>query len=236
MLVDAHCHVYEFAEEELRRYASYRIICVSEDLESSLKSLELGERFSNIIPFVGLHPWNVPETPQSKIKEMVELIERREVAGLGEIGLDRRMCGEYEKQKEVFEKFCELASEYDLPVNIHALDAWEEAVEILNKYDVERSVFHWYNGPIELLDELLNSGYMITINPAVKIQRRHRLVLEEVRLEMIMTESDGPYRYRGLYLKPDMIPDLLDFIADVKNIRRDDLEELIESNFLRFLK
>jgi len=236
-LIDAHCHAYEFSREDLRKYASsFRMICVSEDLESSVKSLKLGESFSNLLPFVGLHPWSVPETPRSEVEEIVKLIEEREVAGLGEIGLDKRVGREYQRQREVFEKFCELASEYDLPVNLHALDAWEDVLEILRRYDVEKAVFHWYSGPIPLLEELSDSGYMITINPAVKIQRRHRLVLEEVELEMVMTESDGPYQYRGLYLKPDMIPELVQFIAEVKGIKREDVEELVERNFMRFLR
>lgn len=237
VLVDAHCHAYGFPEKDLRKYVnSYRIICVSEDLESSLRALELGEKFKNIVPFIGLHPWNVPETPKSEIEEFAKLLDRREVKGLGEIGLDKRMGKEYQKQMEVFERFCHLASEYDLPVNVHALDAWKEVLEILNRYDVEKAAFHWYSGPIELLEELLSNGYMVTINPAVRIQRRHQLVLEKAELNMIMTESDGPYRYRGLDLRPDMISELVKLIAEVKKARYEDVEELIEGNFLRFLR
>ncbi|RLF99773.1 MAG: TatD family deoxyribonuclease [Candidatus Wolframiiraptor sp.] len=237
MLIDAHCHAYEFSHEDLRKYrSSFRIICVSEDLESSIKSLEIGEAFPNIVSFIGLHPWNVPETPRSEIEEIVKLIEKREVAGLGEIGLDKRMGKAYQRQKEIFEIFCKLAVEYGLPVNLHALDAWGDVLAILRRYDVERAVFHWYSGPIDLLKELSDNGYMVTINPSVKIQRRHRMVLEEVSLDMVMTESDGPYQYRGLNLKPDMIPELVEFIAEVKDTRREVVEELIERNFLRFLR
>ncbi|RLG08810.1 MAG: TatD family deoxyribonuclease, partial [Thaumarchaeota archaeon] len=140
------------------------------------------------------------------------------------------------RQKEVFKKFCSLASEYDLPVNVHARAAWRDALEILEKFEVEKAVIHWYTGPIEFLEEIAQDGYMITINPAVKIQEKHRRVLEEAELNLILTESDGPYRYRGLDLKPELIGDLLRFISEVKKIDEEALESVIASNFRRLIR
>ncbi len=37
-------------------------------------------------------------------------------------------------------------------------------------------------------------------------------------------------------MKPDMIPELVQFIAEVKGIKREDVEELVERNFMRFLR
>jgi len=236
MLVDAHCHAYEFSERELEKYQSIRIICVSEDLESSRKSLELSEKFPNMVPFIGLHPWNVAEASRTELDEVLRLIDREEVFGIGEVGLDKRKAVSYERQKEFFQKFCEASREYGLPMNIHALDSWTEVLEMLRRYDIESAVLHWYSGPIELLEELSEDGYMITINPAVKIQNKHRRVLEEADLDMILTESDGPYHYRGLDLKPDMISELVKFIAEVKGIAPSTVEDLVESNLRRFLR
>jgi TatD DNase family protein len=77
---------------------------------------------------------------------------------------------------------------------------------------------------------------MITINPAAKIQPRHREVIEEAPIDMILTESDGPYEYRGLSLRPDMVEDLVKLIAEVKGMRVEDVEEAIEFNFRRLFR
>ncbi len=237
MLIDAHSHAYDLPRKELEKYRSMRIVSVSEDLESSLKTLSVAEEFPNIIPFIGVHPWRLGEVSDGEVEEVLRLVEKRDdVKGIGEVGLDRKIEESYERQKEVFKKFCSLASEYDLPVNVHARAAWKDALEILEKLEVEKAVIHWYSGPIELLEEIAQNGYMITINPAVKIQEKHRRVLEEAELNMILTESDGPYRYRGLDLNPEMIRGLISFISKVKKIDEETLENIIASNFRRLIR
>jgi len=95
-----------------------KIICVAEDFESSMKSLSLAEEFPNIIPFIGIHPWNVEEVSRSELENVIQLVEKRDdIRGLGEVGLDGKIKKTYEKQMEVFKRVCILASEYDLPMN-----------------------------------------------------------------------------------------------------------------------
>lgn len=236
MLVDAHCHAYALSEEGLREYHSMIIICVSEDLESSRRAIALSEAFPNIIPFVGLHPWNVAEASREELDGILELMDREDVMGIGEVGLDKRRGRLYDRQLEFFRRFCEASREYGLPMNIHALDSWREVLELLRRYDVESAVLHWYSGPLDLLEELRELGFLITINPAAKIQEKHRRVLEGAELEMILTESDGPYQYRGLDLKPGMIPELVRLIAEVKGVDARDVEDIVESNLRRFLR
>jgi TatD DNase family protein len=237
MLIDAHCHAHALDEEVLRRIEDRMIvIAVSEDLESSLKTLSLIEKFENIMPFIGVHPWSLEEITRQEIDDVVALIERRDdVKGIGEVGLDGRRRNR-EKQVEIFKIFCKLSAEYDLPMNIHARDAWREVLEVLRRMDVESAIIHWYNGPLEMLEEIRESGYMITINPAARIQPKHREVIEEAPIDMILTESDGPYEYRGLSLRPDMVADLIKLIAEVKGMTVEDVEEAIEFNFRRLFR
>ena len=238
MLVDAHCHAHALQEAELKEYAGNMIIVsVSDDLGSSLKSLSLAEKFSNILPFIGIHPWSIGKVLRREIEEVMKLIEKRdEVRGIGEVGLDRKVRRTYQAQREVFEEFCKLASEYGLPMNVHAREAWREILELLRRFDIESAVIHWYSGPSEFLEEIEASGYMITINPAARIQPKHRSVLERAPLELILTESDGPYDYRGMKLKPSLIPDLVKLIAEVKGMPRQEVEEAVELNLRRLLR
>lgn len=234
MIVDSHCHVYGYSLEELWRFNEIAIVGVGEDYESSLKNIELSRAFPNIIPFVGIHPWNIPETGEDEVRSILELARRS--MGLGEVGLDKRFGRQYfENQLKVFEELCEVASELDLPLNVHALDSWEEALRIISRHDVGRAVFHWYNGPVSLLRDIRSHGYYISINPTVSVQPRHMAILEKAELDMILTESDGPYNYRGMRLDPPAVKSLLEIIARTKGVEEEDAEKTVERNFSRFV-
>ena len=235
MLIDAHCHAHAFSDAELREFSKIRIIAVSEDLESSRRTIDLSKRFNNIIPFIGIHPWDLESTSARELEEILRLLRLGEAMGIGEVGVDGRIRKSIQKQIEVFKLFCEISAELDLPMNIHALDAWDHVFESMLKMDVRRALFHWYTGPIKLLKDIGEAGYYISINPAVTVQPKHRRVLENAELDMIITESDGPYNYRGLRLKPTMISDLMEFISNVKGIDKASLEKIIERNFERLL-
>ena len=235
MLVDAHCHAHAFSDAELREFSEIRIIAVSEDLESSRRTIDLSKRFNNIIPFIGIHPWDLESISEKELEEVLEILRLSGAMGIGEVGVDGRIKRSIQRQVEVFKLFCEISAELDLPMNIHALDAWDQVFEITLKMDVRRALFHWYTGPIRLLRDIGEAGYYISINPAVRVQPKHRKVLEIAELDMIVTESDGPYNYRGLRLEPTMISDLMEFISDVKGVDRTYLEKIIERNFERLL-
>ena len=235
MLVDAHCHAHAFSDAELREFSKIRIIAVSEDLESSRRTIDLSKRFNNIIPFVGIHPWDLESISEKELEEVLEILRLSGAMGIGEVGVDGRIKRSIRRQVEVFKLFCEISAELDLPMNIHALDAWDHVFEIMLKMDVRRALFHWYTGPIKLLRDIGEAGYYISINPAVRVQPKHKRVLENAELDMIITESDGPYNYRGLRLKPSIISDLIEFISDVKGVDKSSLERIIERNFERLL-
>ena len=235
MLVDAHCHAHAFSDMELKEFSKIKIIAVSEDVESSGKTIDLSRRFDNIIPFIGIHPWNLESMSARELEEVLRSLKLGEAMGIGEVGVDGRIKKSVQKQIEVFKLFCEVSAELGLPMNIHALGAWDEVFEVMLKMDVRRALFHWYTGPIRLLKDIGEAGYYISINPAVKIQPKHRRILENAELDMIITESDGPYNYRGLKLKPAMISDLIEFISNIKDVDRISLEKIIERNFERLL-
>ena len=235
MLVDAHCHAHAFSDMELKEFSKIKIIAVSEDIESSRKTIDLSKRFDNIIPFIGIHPWNLESMSARELKGVLRSLKLGEAMGIGEVGVDGRIKKSVQKQIEVFKLFCEVSAELGLPMNIHALNAWDKVFEIMLKMDVRRALFHWYTGPIKLLKDIGEAGYYISINPAVRIQPKHRRILESAELDMIITESDGPYNYRGLRLKPTMISDLMEFISSIKDVDRISLEKIIERNFERLL-
>lgn len=235
MLVDAHVHLYEFKKEEVEKFVSHGIVMVAvgEDYESSLKNLDLrDEHPEHIKACVGLHPWNVKD--ESTAKREVVLLEELvgEADCVGEVGLDAKFTsGTLELQRPVFEAVVNLAKEHDLPLNLHAAGAWREVLAVLESRGVRRAVLHWFTGPLDVLEALLSRGYMITVNAAMQVQEKSRVVAARTPLNMLLTESDGPYDYRGLHLNPLMIRGLVKQIAALKNASEEEVEEAVYTNF-----
>ena len=234
VIIDAHCHCYELGEgEEL----ADKVLAVSDDYESSLRSLELGEKYpGKVIPCVGVHPWEIERGRIDDVAKVLRLVEERDVKCIGEVGLDKRFVpGSFEAQLAAFRRFLAMAREYDLIVNVHAPDAWREVLEELRKADVDRAVIHWYTGPLDLLDEIADLGYFIGINPAAKIQKKHVEVIKQAPRHIILTESDAPYDYRGLKLTPKLIRETIELIARLWGVSSDYVEELVSNNFAKLI-
>lgn len=235
--VDAHVHIYGYSIDTVKRFIrdlEIILLGVAEDLSSSMKVLELSSKVNSLIPAVGIHPWNIKDSSYSELEKVLEIA--KSVRILGEIGLDKRFAREsIDKQLEFLEKFLSFASENDLRVNLHTLDAWRDVFELLVRYEISGAIFHWYSGPIDLLNEIDAQGYFITINPAVKFQKKHREILKKAPIEMILTESDGPYNYKGVNLSPALIPDTVKEIARVKEIEEKEVKKIIYKNFQRYL-
>ncbi len=232
--VDAHCHLHEFTENRIREFRDFIIIGVSDDEPSSRKTLELAKKFDNVIPNVGIHPWHVHEVSMEELNNVLKLANQAK--GIGEVGLDTKFKPEtIERQREFFLKFLQIAKEYDLPMNIHGAGTWNEVLELLRKFDIRKALIHWFTGDLKLIDEIVSLGYFISINPAIKIQKKQRQIVEYAPIEIILTESDGPYNYRGLELEPTLIPELINEIAKIKNMNVNDVIEVVRNNLRRFI-
>jgi Mg-dependent DNase len=172
MLYDAHTHLHEFLDSRVEEFTKEIVIVgVSDDYPSSRRTLELAERFNNIVPCVGIHPWNVDKVSIDELRQLERLVS--EAKCIGEVGLDRRFVPQtFDRQLEFFRTFVTWARDYDLPLNIHAPDAWRDVLELVRRSDVERVLIHWYTGPLNLLNEIRDYGYYLSINAAIRIHEK----------------------------------------------------------------
>ncbi len=237
-LLDAHCHLHEFDDYEIQSFEmladKVAIVAVSDDAKSSKRTLELARKFRHVIPCVGIHPWSVHEAGKEDVNEVEKLAGEPDVLCIGEVGLDKKFVPHtFQKQVEVFSKMLSLAKEYGLVVNVHAPDAWRDVLDMLLKYDIDKAIIHWYTGPLNLLEEIVSVGYFITVNPAVKIQRKHVRAVSNAPLTNLLPESDGPYVYRGLRLEPKMVREVIREVAKIKGVSEAAVESAFTTNLRR---
>ena len=85
---------------------------------------------------------------------------------VGEIGLDywsreaRKNKAVRRRQREIYVRQLEMAVEHEKPVSIHSRGSWRDALDLLLRHGPDRAVFHWYSGPLDILQELLDAGYL----------------------------------------------------------------------------
>ncbi|MCY0868696.1 MAG: TatD family hydrolase [Desulfurococcus sp.] len=235
MIVDMHIHCHEISEDILTGYlGKYILVCVSDDPESSRRTLELRERYEGVEPCVGVHPWVADNYGVDELKTLVEEAVRRDVRCLGEVGLDKRFtAGTFNKQLELFRVIVDYAREYELVLNLHAAGAWREVFNEVYKRDIEKAYFHWYTGPTDVLNSIIEAGYYIGLNPAWRIQAKHRDIISLSPLDNILTESDAPYEYHGLKLTPEMIPESIKLLASMLEKSTSEVEEAVWRNYMK---
>ncbi|MCE4617972.1 MAG: TatD family hydrolase [Desulfurococcales archaeon] len=236
---DMHIHLYEYKDpEKAVATPDTVLVAVSDDLDSLMKTIELSKSYDNVIPCAGYHPWNFRNNGSlSEAEQVARLAYRYDINCVGEVGLDKKFVprSTLPAQVRVLKTFLDLARETNSYVTIHSPNAWRDVLTLLVESGVEKAMFHWYTGPLNLIDEIVSKGYYISINPAIMIQEKHVKVAEYTPLEYIVFESDGPYVYREMELNPGLIPKSISIVAGLKQTSVEVVRETAARNSIRLL-
>lgn len=208
-IIDTHAHLdqlenLEQALEHAVQAGVEAIVAVSMDLNSCRKNLEIKRktRRPKIILGMGMHP---SEADRTQVGACLELIRQHagEVAAVGEIGLDfwykwvRKDQAKKDEQREVFRAFLEAAKELDLPAVIHSRGVWRECLETAKNVGVRKAVFHWYSGPVDVLNDILKQGYYVSTTPSLAYSPPSREAILNAPIEQTLIETDAPVYYKN---------------------------------------
>lgn len=228
ILVDTHAHLDEIKniDEALARArgAGIRaIVGVGMDGPSNEKILTLAQAYPDYVyPALGLHPWRLERDDVSANFALIEK-ELPRCLALGEVGLDFALETSREKQIAILGRLLSIAARYKKPVLLHGRRAWAEALELLKTYKIERAVFHWYSGPLDVLDRIFEAGYHISATPAAAYSDKHRQAIRRAPRPRLLLETDAPEEYRGKASEPK---DLLTTLQAVSAIWQENLENV----------
>jgi TatD DNase family protein len=211
------------------------------DYESSLETIRLAIQFPGcVLAAVGVHPFTATKSSALDLGKFGGTIDDNAgwIKAIGEIGLDGKYTQDEHikaKQKEVFRFFLGLAEERKLPVVVHSRGAVPETLSCLADFRIPRVLLHWYDGPIEALKTIKERGYLISIGPALLYSRRIQQIASMADPSMILSETDGPVLYRGLFegqvTLPSHVVDVVRKLADVKGVSSDTMRSRILSSF-----
>ncbi len=201
------------------------------DIPSFYKTTEIAKQYESVIPAIGIHPWNAPKSINDTEK-VRELFPDRGV--MGEIGLDHHFVDnkdEWDPQLKVFEALLGIAEEKEATVIIHSKGAESETINILETFNIKNVIFHWYTGPENLLSRIIDKGYFMSFTPALHYSPKLQGFLKHTDISFILTESDGPVTYRKNRGEPANVVELVEKIALLKGLDKDETQKIIFNNF-----
>jgi TatD DNase family protein len=158
--------------------------------------LELADKYPQVIPCLGLHPWYVSRRTQKWLDRLESLL-RSNRAGVGEIGLDRWIEPRDEKaQEEAFRLQLALSRRYQRPVMVHCLRAWGWMMDVLRTEEPlpDGLLFHAFGGTVELIEPLSRQGAYFSFAGSVLEEKRVRMraAFQAIPLDRLLVESDAP--------------------------------------------
>lgn len=242
-MIDAHLHIDQYgndlpiALEQIRTH-SICSLAVSMDIPSYNETVKIAKSEPLILPSFGIHPWNAPEY-MTRLDEIDE--HMKSAPAIGEIGLDHRFVEnetKYPAQEEVFRYQLDTAEDLGKLVNLHTSGAEELILEHLKTSSPPAIIIHWYNGPIELVNDFLDLGAYFTIGVEVFQSQKIRSLASMLPEDRILTETDNPNGWEWLNGEPgfpNLVKNVESEIAEIRNLSRPNFSEIVSSNFYALL-
>lgn len=256
-MIDTHSHIdgeefnddRDLAIQRAKDAGVEKILIPAIDVKSVDTVLAACRRYPGYAyPMIGLHPEEVNagwQTELDKLKPMLDGPGNPFIA-IGEIGLDYYWSRDFEKEQlEAFEEQVKWAVDYDLPLMIHCRKAQNEMVHILKRYarQLRRGgVFHCFTGNEKEAAQLLEfDNFVLGIGGVLTFKKSHLPeVLPHIPLERIVLETDSPYMapvpMRGKRNESAFVAYVLDKMADVYGISRDEVDEITTKTTKRLFR
>jgi TatD DNase family protein len=205
-LIDTHCHLTfdgliqdidgVIARSKAAGVTSW--ITVGTDMQENQKTVELTEKYDNMYAAVGMHPHDAKDVTDDTLARLKELARNEKVVAIGETGLDYHYnFSKQTDQKRAFAAQLTIAKELNLPVIIHCREAFDETMEILDRFGhgLKGVVFHCFSGSAQQARIILDYGFYISFTGVVTFKNAEltRQAAEIVPLDRLMIETDCPY-------------------------------------------
>jgi TatD DNase family protein len=246
MLIDSHTHL-DHCQDEAAALISDAweagvglIIQSGIDLERSLYSVRLAERFPEIFATVGFHPEEAGVLDDERMAGIEELTAHPRVIAVGETGLDFYHDNwPRDVQEDVFIRHIDLARRAGLPVVIHTRDAADRTLATLADHAQGLTVIlHCFSLP-DRLDEVIDRGYYVSFAGNVTYANATGLQAAAAAVpdHLLMFETDAPWLtpvpLRGRPNRPALVAHSYEFVAGLRKVSVDQLAAQTELNVRR---
>jgi TatD DNase family protein len=177
----------------------------------------------------GIHPWYIDE---EKIEEHLAIIEQRlqqdNCLALGECGLDKRIAIPFNVQVKVFERQLLLAKQYQKPVILHLVAAFQELIQIKDMLQPGvPMIVHGYSKNAQQANQLLDNGFYLSFGKYLLRNPELGEVFAGVPKDRFFLETDTI---------EEGIADVYTKAALTRNVDKDELKNNVAENFKNIFK
>ena len=253
MVIDTHCHLSDSIYTDLKQLIANmpsdnleKIVCASAGFEDSIMSVEIANEHNSIYAMIGIHPENALEFNEQVRKFLIETASNKKVVAIGEIGLDYHYDNtDKELQKQVFVEQLKIAHQIGLPIVIHVRDAYKDLLDILieNKNLLTNGgIIHCFSGSLEFAKECIKLGVYIAFGGVLTFKNAKKAVevASYIDLERVVVETDAPWLcpepHRGERNEPKYVNYVVQKLAEIRKMKRDELEQILLDNTYRIFK
>ena len=184
------------------------------------------QEFTDAIPnySIGIHPWFIVE---DRIESDLAIIESKlkesSCLAVGECGLDKRIEIPFELQQAVFERQLLLAEQYQKPVVIHCVAAFQELIAIKKRLKISVPfMIHGYSKNEQLAKELVANGCYISFG---------KYLLRMPQLESVFCAMPNDRFFLETDTDEQTIQEVYELAAQYKGLSLDQIQELVNTNF-----
>jgi TatD DNase family protein len=227
-VIDTHAHLDELPDAqtaigEAKEGSVLAIVAVGQDIPSNQKTLEIaGQHPGFVFPAIGYHPWRLNPDDNDEVLAYIATNLKHCVA-LGEVGLDYKAKTKKKIQKAIFQELLAIAKRLDKTVIVHCRYVHETAYRMVKEAALEKAIFHWYSGPLDLIPLIARDGYYMSATPALLYNPYHAAAIRAVPLSNLLLETDTPVQYQELAARPVHVQVTLQEVARVKGITPDEI-------------
>ncbi|MGV8134983.1 MAG: TatD family hydrolase [Mangrovibacterium sp.] len=238
-MIDTHCHIdlYSQPEKVLRDCEKAGLTVIT--MTNLPSHFEMG--YPHVLPFrkirmaLGMHPLHAEQHD----KEFpIFLKNLSKTSYIGEVGLDFSREGFLTKEIQIatFRKILTAIGNQRKILSIHSRRAEKEVFNLLTEYKIKSAIFHWYSGPLNLIDMITEAGYFLSVNPAMIKSETGKKIIERIPKDNLLTETDGPFiKINRRPVEPKDIIEVYRHFSLFWNKPLIEVEQLISDNFKTLL-
>ncbi|MBW9212474.1 MULTISPECIES: TatD family hydrolase [Terrabacteria group] len=219
------------------------LMVITLDNEETKKAIEFNQAHGN--PFLiaaGIFPEDLEKNNEIYWQEFCDLCAKPEISAIGEIGLEYHWVSDpelREKQKLLFAKQIELSKALNKPYLVHSRDAIQDTFDIMKAHG-GRGLVHCFPGSPEMAKEFNKFGFYLAIGGALTFKNAKHApeVVRGMDIRYLLSETDAPYMtpvpHRGHRNEPSYIPYIVEKMAELRGISKEEMTAQIQQNWLNF--
>ena len=141
---------------------------------------------------IGIHPWYIKkERLENDLETIAQKLQLKECLALGECGLDKRIEIPMALQIEVFEKQIALAEQYQKPLILHLVAAFDELIEIKRRLKITVPIIiHGFSKNEQVAKQLLDNGFYLSFGKYLLRNPELKEVFQSIPNDKFFLETD----------------------------------------------